>query len=163
MRPRAGVDGKYLTLDLGGDLYAMPIREVVRVAPFGSLRTIAEGPDHLLGSTATPSGDIPVVDMAAKLGLPPCSRAGFAGFIFVSVGGSVLALVADGVGRVVDISPAEMLAPPTIGRAHDCLRGLRLVGERFILVLDLERLLDAAECRRLAEVVRSSVWTAPSA
>ncbi len=59
----------------------------------------------------------------------------------------LVGVLVDSVSRVVDLRPEEIDPPPAFGtRVHvDYLQGLGKVDERFVLLLDIERVLSAEE------------------
>ena len=65
-----------------------------------------------------------------------------------------MGVVADAVSQVMDLAPQDIEAPPVFGTRVrvDYLRGMGKVGKRFVLLLDVDRVLAAAELAAAAAV-----------
>ena len=66
-----------------------------------------------------------------------------------SIGGetAVMGVLADSVSEVIDLNPGDIEVPPTFG-THvkvDYLRGMGRTGQKFVLLLDIDRVLSAEE------------------
>jgi purine-binding chemotaxis protein CheW len=57
----------------------------------------------------------------------------------------VIAVMVDGVSRVVDVAPSDIQEPPPFGLGIDFVPGLVRVDERLIVLLDLTAILSSAE------------------
>jgi len=66
-----------------------------------------------------------------------------------NIGGetAVMGVLADSVNEVIDLAPADIETPPTFGTRVkvDYLRGMGRVGQKFVLLLDIDRVLSAEE------------------
>ena len=60
---------------------------------------------------------------------------------------TVMGVLADAVSQVMDLTPVDIEAPPTFGTAVkvDYLQGMGKVGKKFVLLLDVDRILAAPE------------------
>jgi purine-binding chemotaxis protein CheW len=62
--------------------------------------------------------------------------------------------VVDAVSQVLELSPADIEPPPAFGTSVrvDYLLGLGKFGNRFVLLLDIDRVLSAAELLKAASL-----------
>lgn len=112
---------------------------------------------------------MPVVDLAVKLGMEPAKLTRWSCIVVVEVkqGGEtvVLGLLADAIGHVIELEPEEVLAPPAFGTPihGEYLVGMGKVGmgKKFVLLLDLDKVLSSQELAATTEL-RAPVET-PSA
>jgi purine-binding chemotaxis protein CheW len=94
---------------------------------------------------------VPVVDLAVKLGLAPRPFTRWTCFVIVDAllegETTPVGLLADSVSEVLDLGPDDIEPAPGFGTfvPADYLRGLGRQGERFILLLDLDRVVSAHE------------------
>src|SRR5262249_13314542 len=60
---------------------------------------------------------------------------------------TVIGLLADSVSQVIDLPASEIEPPPSFGTRVrvECLRGMGRAGKRFVLLLDIDRLLSMDE------------------
>jgi purine-binding chemotaxis protein CheW len=94
---------------------------------------------------------IPIVDLALKFGLPATRTTKWTCIIVVetNIGGdtAVMGVLADSVSEVIDLGPSDIEVPPTFGTRVkvDYLRGMGRSGQKFVLLLDIDRVLSAEE------------------
>jgi hypothetical protein len=104
---------------------------------------------------------VPVVDLAVRFGLPPSAvtRLSCVVIVEVALGDEpvVIGVMADAVSQVVELGAEEIEASPSFGTRVDVafLQGLGRVGKRFVLLLDIDRLLSTDETEELAGTGRA--------
>lgn len=155
--PFAGSDGlsippgQYLSFYLSSEEYAVGILKIREIVEFEPLTRIPTAPDWIRGVMNLRGSVVPVVDLAVKVGLPPTQIARRTCVIIVEVEiadqDCVMGVIADAVSRVVDLGPGEIEEAPLFGTqvGADCLIGMGRVEDRFIPILDLDRVLSVDE------------------
>ncbi|MFL5351031.1 chemotaxis protein CheW [Archangium sp.] len=142
---------QYLGFSLAGETYAIEllrIREIIEHVP---ITRVPGMPPAVLGVINLRGRVVPVVDLAVKMGMGPRPITRWTCFVIVEAlmdgERTALGLLADSVSEVLDLGPDDIEPPPTFGtRAPvDYLRGLGRREQRFILLLDLDRMLSADE------------------
>ena len=94
---------------------------------------------------------VPVVDLAVKMGLGPRPITRWTCFVIVDAAldgeRTTLGLLADSVSEVLDLAADDIEPPPAFGTRTpvDYLRGLGRQEQRFLLLLDMDRLLSHTE------------------
>jgi purine-binding chemotaxis protein CheW len=90
---------------------------------------------------------VPVVDLAAKLGLEQTRVSRRTCLVIVEMDGEnvVIAVMVDGVSRVIDVPPGDIQEPPPFGLAVDFVPGLVRVDDALIVLLDLPAILSGTE------------------
>jgi purine-binding chemotaxis protein CheW len=138
-------DGFWLILVLADQKYALPLKQVAEVLRMVALTRLPQAPAHILGVINLRARIIPVIDLRARLSLPPRALGLDARLVVVEVEGRPLALLADDVAEVVNLPAAHLDAPDnSIGSAHPLLGTLQ-VGDQVVLALDLLRLCAGVE------------------
>ena len=91
---------------------------------------------------------VPVVDLAVRFGLPPqeVSRRSCIVIVDVDFEGepAVTGILVDAVSQVVELRDGDIAPPPAFGtkaRADDLL-GVAAAGKKFVLILDVDRVLS---------------------
>jgi purine-binding chemotaxis protein CheW len=142
---------QYLSFFLGGEAYAIGILRVREILEYQPPTRVPQTPASIRGVINLRGKVIPIVDLALKFGLPPTQATKWTCIIVVEtdIGGetAVMGVLADSVNEVTDLPPAEIEAAPAFGTRVkvDYLKGMGRAGQRFILLLDIDRVLSADE------------------
>jgi purine-binding chemotaxis protein CheW len=124
----------HVRLRVAGEAYALPIENVLEVAPLGEVTAVPGAPAGLLGVLNLRGRILAVGDLAEILGLrrtAPGTR-----MLVVESGDLQASLVIDEVSEVGD------LAEPTEATESALLTGATLTGRDLIGFLDLDRVLS---------------------
>lgn len=161
----AALAGKYMTFKLAREEYALEIlkvREIIglmEITRAPKTRAFIRGVINLRGKV------IPVVDLRLKFGMEAVERTDQTVIIVVQYGDSTqdhtMGILVDEVVEVLDISAAQIEPPPTFCGdclEHEFLLGVGKADKRVIFLLDIGRVLAAAELsdvEQAAAAVRS--------
>ena len=90
---------------------------------------------------------IPIVDMRLKFN---CSKAEYNSFtvvIILNLRNRVVGIVVDSVSDVMELSAESIRPAPDIESVidNDCIMGLGSVGERMLILLDIEKLMSGLD------------------
>jgi purine-binding chemotaxis protein CheW len=155
---------QHLTFHLAGEEYGIGILSVKEILEYDTITTVPQTPACIRGVINLRGSVVPVVDLAAKFGLParPITKRTCIVIVEVEVEGSrtVIGLLADAVSQVMDLAPEDIEPPPTFGTRIrvDYLQGMGKVGKKFVLLLDVDRVLSAPE---LLASVQAAAETPP--
>ena len=153
---------QYLTFHLAGEEYAISILRVKEIIEYDTLTKVPKTPPSIRGVINLRGGVVPVVDLAVKFGMPesPVTKRTCIVIVEADLEGekTVMGVVADAVSEVMDLRPQDIETPPAFGtRAHvDYLDGLGKTGKKFVLILNIDRVLSAQELQ-VAEELKASV------
>jgi purine-binding chemotaxis protein CheW len=139
-------DIEVLSFRLGSEEYGISILAVQEIRGHEAVTRIANTPAYLLGVINLRGRIVPIVDMRLRLRLDEARYDGFTVVIILNIGQHVIGMVVDGVSDVVTLTPEQVRpAPPLAGGIEaGCLHGLGTVGERMLILLDIERLMAAS-------------------
>ena len=152
----AADESQYVTLCLGAEVFAVPVALVREILDYRDSFRIPEGPDYLIGLIDVRGRGVPVIDLRRKLGLTPVEPGLTTRIMVIDVpiGDRVLplGLVADKVLEVASFSADECDAPPDVGVVwrSDYIAGVVRREGSFVVILDLPKLLSAAEAAMLS-------------
>lgn len=148
---RADDGGQYLTFFVGAEEYAIGVLRIREIIEFSGATHIPGMPASVLGVINLRGHVVPVIDLAAKFGAGPGSERSRSCVVIVEIviegANTVVGLVADAVNQVIELSSESIESPPALGtRARiEFLHGLGKHGDRFVLILDIDRLLSEEE------------------
>ena len=138
-----------LTCLIGDDEYGISILRVREIAEYRTLTPVPMTAAWMRGVMNLRGTVVPVVDLAARLGLERTNVSRRTCLIIVEMDVEtekvVIAVMVDGVSRVVDVDESEIQEPPPFGLGIDFVPGLVRVDERLIVLLDLTAILSTAE------------------
>jgi purine-binding chemotaxis protein CheW len=147
---------RYLTFKLGDELFAVNVFKAREVLDVTHITRVPTAPDYMRGVVNVRGSAIPVVDLRLKFGLPPLADTLNTRIIVmeleiegdrVVVGG-----LADAVHEVIELEPGEINDPPALGMRWrtDLILGMGRRDERFIIILDIERVFAADDLASVA-------------
>jgi chemotaxis signal transduction protein len=146
----------YLTFSVGDEEYGVSVLKVREILEYETVTRVPRAPSFVRGVINLRGRVVPVVDMAVRFGLAPSPVTNRSCIVIVEAEllgeAVVMGLVADSVSQVVEFLPGEIEAPPSFGTRADVayLKGLGRAGRRFVLLLDLDRVLAEGEVEQVA-------------
>ncbi len=149
---------QYLTFALAEEEYAISILKVKEIITYdAALTKVPTMPPSVRGVINLRGSVVPVVDLALKFGLPerPVTKRTCVVIVEADMGGdhTVMGVIADTVSEVMDLLPRDIEASPPFGTRvrGDYLKGLGKIGEKFVLILDIDRVLSSEKLQESAE------------
>ncbi|MGJ9419520.1 chemotaxis protein CheW [Massilia sp. CMS3.1] len=140
-------DIEVLSFRLGSEEYGISILTVQEIRGHEAVTRIASAPAWLKGVINLRGQIVPIVDMRLRFKLGSAHDDGFTVVIILNIGQQVIGMVVDSVSDVVTLTREQVRPAPSLGGSidADCLHGLGTVGERMLILLDIERLMTAPE------------------
>jgi purine-binding chemotaxis protein CheW len=145
-------DIEVLSFRLGQEEYGISILKVQEIRGYDSVTRIANAPPFLKGVINLRGQIVPIVDMRLRFNLGEAAYDSFTVVIILNIGHHVIGMVVDSVSDVVTLARDAIKPAPALGSAIDaeCLHGLGVVGERMLILLDIERLMAAPDMGLIA-------------
>lgn len=138
-----------LTFLIGENEYGISILRVREIAESRSLTPVPMTAPWMRGVTNLRGTVVPIVDLAARLGLGHTALTRRTCLIIMEMDVEtervVIGVMVDAVSRVVDVSRDEIQDPPPFGLGIDFVPGLVRVDDRLIVLLDLIGILSTAD------------------
>ena len=147
---------QYLTLGIDQELFGIDIRNVREILDMRPISKLPHAPNFLLGMIDVRGTGYPIVDLRTKLGLVRVEATEATRIIIldVPVKGRTLGVgfVADRVFEVTGLDADQIEPPPDVGGRWQSryIAGIGRKGEAFIVVFDLERLMESDDLSLLA-------------
>jgi purine-binding chemotaxis protein CheW len=146
-----GEHSQYLLFDVAEQMYAIPVGRVVEILSLPQLTRVPRLTENVRGLMNLRGTVLPVVDLSARFGFGPSRVTRHTTVVVVDVDAdgskTRIGFIADVVHDVVAFSQSGILPPPAFGTTIDVsfLRGMLKLGERFLFLMDVDRVLSVAE------------------
>jgi purine-binding chemotaxis protein CheW len=142
-----------LTFRLGAEEYGIDILKVQEIRGWEKPTAIADTPDFIKGVINLRGIIVPIVDLRVKFRLDEVNYDEFTVVIILSVARRVVGVVVDAVSDVITLQPQQVRAAPEFGGAVDTrfITGLGTVGERMLILADIERLMTSRDMQLVDE------------
>ncbi|PPT78956.1 hypothetical protein XaplCFBP3122_01945 [Xanthomonas arboricola pv. populi] len=147
----ADAAAQYLIFQLDGETFAISIlgiREIIQYrapTPVPSMPACVRGVINLRGAV------VPVVDLQSRLGRADSAIGKRSCIVILATeqaqGAQVIGVLVDAVNAVIELADQDIEAAPSFGThiRRDLLRGMGKVGERFVVLLEMEQVLQVDE------------------
>ena len=148
----------YLTFHVAGEEYAVNVLCVKEIIEYDALTKMPNTPPAVRGVINLRGSVIPVVDLAVKFGLPETRITKFTCIVIVEVrkgsDETVMGVMTDSVSQVISLSAEEIERAPVFGTQVNAefIQGMGKTGKKFLLILNIDRLLSEESLRRQAAV-----------
>ncbi len=142
---------QYLTFHVAGESYAVPILRVREIIPYRGATKVPLTSAAVRGVINLRGSVVPVVDLSVRFrgGETPASKRACVVILDLEMSDErgVMGLLVESVDAVIDLPASRIEAPPEFGAAvcPDFLEGMARIGEQFVAVLDVGRVLAPAE------------------
>jgi len=151
---------QYLTFMLAQEQFAIGILGIKEIIEHQGVTEVPMMPPCVRGVINLRGAVVPVVDLLARFGRASSAVTKRTCVVIVEAGcGSserqVMGLLVDAVNEVLDIAPADIEPPPVFGARlrSDFIQGVGKVRGKFVLLLDVDRVLSIDEIAGVAGAV----------
>jgi purine-binding chemotaxis protein CheW len=149
---------QYLTFYIAGEEYALAILRVREIIQYAGVTRIPRAPEWVRGVINLRGSVVPVVDVGARFGVAHFQPTRSTCIVVAEVRQAgepiVIGLLTDAVSEVVELPPQDVQQVPAFGTrvSFEYLQGMGRIGERLMLMLDVDRLLSDDEITRAAKL-----------
>jgi purine-binding chemotaxis protein CheW len=154
----ANVTTQYLTVNLAQEEYGIDILSVREIRGWTQVTRIPQSPHYVLGVLNLRGAIVPVVDMRLRFGLAREEYDATTVTVIITVAGRQFGVVVDGVSDVLDVADDALRPVPDMGTTVDTeyLKGLTSVGDRMVLLLDADKLLQPQDAQMLEAALNAA-------
>jgi purine-binding chemotaxis protein CheW len=141
---RAANETQIVVFELGDERYGLDIATVFEIIRHQPITAVPQAPAFVRGVINLRGRIIPVVDLRDRFGMAEGSLTKATRIVVCEAAGTRLGLIVDGVSEVLMIAAETIETTPDVAAAGDVgyLRGIAKLGDRLIILLDLDGLLD---------------------
>jgi purine-binding chemotaxis protein CheW len=146
---------EYLTFRLDQEEYGIDILKVQEIRGYEPPTRIANAPNFIKGVVNLRGTIVPIVDMRLKFN---CSKAEYNSFtvvIILNLHNRIVGIVVDSVSDVMELPADSLKAAPDVDSVIDsaAVLGLGSLGERMLILLDIEKLMSGVDMELAPDVV----------
>jgi purine-binding chemotaxis protein CheW len=153
---------QYLTFTLGSEMFAVGILNVKEIIEYGNLTEIPMMPGFIRGVINLRGAVVPVVDLAARFGgkISEVQRRTCVVIVEVTQEDAKhdIGIMVDAVSEVLEIGVKDIEPPPSFGAKirADFIAGMGKVAGKFVIILQIDRVLSVDEMAVLANISEGS-------
>lgn len=153
--------GQYLTFLLGSEVYALGILNIKEIIDYGNLTEVPMMPVFVRGVINLRGRVVPVVDISVRFGKDRSKIAKRTSIVIVETSADSkddkhqdIGIIVDAVNEVVDIGQQDIEPPPSFGTGirPDFITGMAKSNDRFVILLDVSKVLSVDEMAALSYV-----------
>jgi purine-binding chemotaxis protein CheW len=143
--------GKYLTFQLGREVFGLEILKVQEIIGIMPITRVPRTPDFVRGVINLRGKVIPVIDLRRKFDLSGREDTNRSCIIVVQLEGVagriIMGLLVDEVSEVVNITADKLESTPEFGPGiqTDFIMGMGKIGNKVVMLLDVDRVLAAGD------------------
>ena len=159
---------QYLTFMLARESFAIGILRIKEIIEYQGVTEVPLMPASVRGVINLRGAVVPVMDLLARFGRGAAEVTKRTCIVIVEVesedGRQVMGLMVDAVNEVLDIASGDIEPPPSFGARirTDFLLGVGKVRGKFVLLLDVDRVLSVDELAGLAAVAAEAPIAEPA-
>ncbi|MFO8042487.1 MAG: chemotaxis protein CheW [Alkalispirochaeta sp.] len=150
---------QYLTFTLLEEQYAVEVYDVKEVLEYTTVTRVPRTQDFMRGVINLRGSVVPVIDLRLKFGMGETEKTIETSIIVmeVEIGGDKVTVgtLADSVQEVINLDDSQIEPAPQIGTRinTEFIRGIGKQDERFIIILDIDRIFSEEELTTVVEEV----------
>lgn len=158
---------QFLTFHLGEEMFAIGILSIREIIEYGDLTEVPMVPPFIRGVINLRGSVVPVIDLSVRFGRSPCQVSRRTCIVILETEsedgppGQQMGIVVDAVSEVLEIPAADIEPPPEFGARIriDFIRGMGKVNGKFVVLLDVSRILSMDEVAVVASLNRTTEST----
>ncbi|CNE55113.1 chemotaxis protein CheW [Yersinia mollaretii] len=150
------VGQEFLIFTLGDEEYGIDILKVQEIRGYDQVTRIANTPAFIKGVTNLRGVIVPIIDLRVKFAQKGVSYNENTVVIVLNLDQRVVGIVVDGVSDVLSLTHEQIRPAPefAVTLATEYLTGLGSLGERMLILVDIEKLLSSEEMSLIDAVAK---------
>ncbi len=143
-----------ISFSMGNEDYGVDIQTVKEVIRFKKITRLPKAPVFVKGVINLRGDIIPIIDLRERFGMEQKEYTDLTRVIVVEVDGRSIGTVVDSVSHVIRIEEGEIEPPPPcVGKiSEEYIRGVGKVGEKLVVLLNINKILTTEEKIELDEM-----------
>ena len=147
----------YLTFKLGEEEFGAHVSQVLNILDMTRITKVPKAPDYMKGVINLRGAVLPVIDTRIKFGMADTGYTDNTCIVVMDLqmqGDTIhIGAIVDEVVSVIEIEENQTEPPPAIGNQYksEFIFGMAKVEGQFIMLLDMQKVLDQGELSQIAE------------
>ncbi|TGK13093.1 purine-binding chemotaxis protein CheW [Leptospira fletcheri] len=152
----AEIEHQYILFNLGEEEYAIPITLVDEIIKIHNLVRVPRSKNYFAGIMDIRGKVVKMVDLTIKLNIPRIHEVDYDRAIVVKIGGESVGIIVDKVANVALFPPDTINPPPPSvkGISSRYITGVGKKDDRFIILIDIEKILGSEELSELGTAAK---------
>ncbi len=136
-----------ISFSIDEEEYGVSIQTVKEVIRIKEISRLPKTPSFVRGVINLRGDVIPIIDLRDKFGLEQREYTRMTRVIVAELDGRPVGMAVDSASQVIRISSSDIVPPPQLvgGLSGEYLRGIGKLGEKLIILLNIDRILTAEE------------------
>lgn len=149
---------QYLTFRLAREMFAIGIQGIREIMEYGELTSVPMMPEFVRGVINLRGSVVPVIDLASRFSRGQSEINRRSCIVIFEVDGlegrQEIGVIVDEVCEVLEIADTDIEPPPGFGARirPDFIAGMGKVEQRFVIILDMQQVVDVEEMAELAQM-----------
>jgi purine-binding chemotaxis protein CheW len=138
---------QYVTFTLEGEEYGVEVLKVQEIIGYQGFTRVPSVPSFVKGVINLRGLVVPVVDLRLKFSMDEKTYDKFTVILIMEVNGRTIGAIVDTVSDVLTLNDEEVQETPDFssGISVDFISGMGRHGDKFIIMLDIEKVLDVGD------------------
>lgn len=156
-------EAQYLTFISGGEMFAMGILVIKEIIEYGNITTVPMMPAFVRGVINVRGAVVPVIDLSARFGRKVSEVTRRSCIVIIEANNENgdkqdVGVMVDAVSAVMEIPASEIEPAPSFGAKIrvDFINGMAKVENKFVIVLNVDRVLSVEEMAMLSDLGSAS-------
>lgn len=143
---------------VGNETFGVPIQSVHEIVRMMDITNVPDAPIYIEGVINLRGKIIPVVDLRKRFGEKEIKPSKKNRILVAEIGAKMVGLVVDAASEVLKLPPADVDPPPNVFEEGDLnyVTGVGKLGGRLVILVELSKIMQRGELRRLGEMVDST-------
>jgi len=156
--PDENAERQLVVFDLAGEVYGVNIGTVREIIRMQDITHVPNAPDYVEGVINLRSRIIPIVDLRKRFGVTTKEITSESRIVVVDIAGEDIGMMVDAVREVLRISETSIEQASAIVTTSDSyyIQGIAKLGERLLILLDLDKVFSLEERPVLARVTEAA-------
>jgi len=153
---------QFLTFELAAEIYAINILFIREIIEYGNLTQVPMVPDFIAGVINLRGSVVPVIDLSSRFGRSSTNITKRTSIVIIEINSDnevlEIGIMVDIVNEVLEISAAAIEDAPSFGASirTDFIAGMGKIDGKFLIILDVERVLSLDELSVVSEMTLGS-------
>tara|TARA_R110000851_G_scaffold3048_4_gene12343 strand:+ start:12145 stop:12711 length:567 start_codon:yes stop_codon:yes gene_type:complete len=149
---------QYLTFLQRGEMFAIGILGIKEIIEYANLTMVPLMPEFISGVINIRGAVVPVIDLSARFGRKAAATTRRSCIVIIETVNDNekmdIGIIVDSVSEVLEILPTNIEPAPRFGTniRADFISGMGKVNDKFVIILDISRVLSVNEMSSLARV-----------
>jgi purine-binding chemotaxis protein CheW len=139
---------------IGRETFGVPIDMVHEIVRVPDITAVPDSPEYIEGVINLRGKIVSIVDLRKRFGEKQITRNKKNRILVVEVDGKMVGLIVDAASEVLKMSHTHVEAPPNVFEEGELnyVTGVGKLNDRLIILIDLNKILQKGELRRLGEM-----------